>query len=71
VKKILKQAWWYMLEFVKRPSLTKTTVTSIAANCKRIFIIQHVGDPPLRMQARRETQNKEETHFLYLYKGKI
>jgi hypothetical protein len=52
-----------MLEFVKRPSLIKTTEITITANCMRILLIQHVGDL-LSMQARVE-------NFLYLCKGKM
>jgi hypothetical protein len=37
----------------------------------RILLFQHVGDPPLRMQARGKTQKKERTHFLCLCKGWI
>ena len=60
-----------LLEFVKRPSLTKTTETAISANCKRIFIELTRWGPPLSMQARGGTPNKERTHFLYLVRGRF
>jgi hypothetical protein len=60
-----------MLELAKKPSLTKTTETNIAANCKRFLIDPKHWGPPLSMEARGETPIKQRTHFLYLVRGRF
>jgi hypothetical protein len=53
-----------MLEFSKRPSLTKTTETSIAANLKRNFIDpMHWGHPSAHRQEEKHRINKEHTFY--------
>jgi hypothetical protein len=63
---------YIMLEFVKRPSLRKTTETTIAANCMRIFIIPTCWGLPYPHAGQRiDTEQRKNTFFLYLSKGHI
>jgi hypothetical protein len=58
------QGW---LEFVKRPSLTKTTETAIAAKCMRIFIIPTCwGLPSQHAGQRRDPEQRKYTVFIPL-----
>jgi hypothetical protein len=53
-----------MLEFVKRPSLTKTTYIIIAANCKRIFIIPTYWGSSSQHAGQRRDPEQRKTLFI-------
>jgi hypothetical protein len=60
-----------LLEFVKRPLLTKTTETAaITANGMRIFIDPTCWELPSQHSGQRRNP-EQRTHFLYLCKGQI
>jgi hypothetical protein len=52
-----------LLEFVKRPSLTKTTEIAIAENCMRIFLIDSTcwGHPSQHAGQRRDPEQRKNT----------
>ena len=54
-----------LLESVKRPSLTKTTETAIAANGKRFLLLfQNVGDSPQHAGKRRDPEQRKDILFI-------
>jgi hypothetical protein len=61
-----------MLEFVKRPLLTRTTETAtIAANCMRIFIDPTCWGLPFQHAGQRRDPEQRKNTLLYLCKGQI
>jgi hypothetical protein len=59
------------LESAKRPSLTKTTETIIAAKHKRCFIDPTCWSPPSARRQEERPPNKERTQFLYFVRGRL
>jgi hypothetical protein len=67
-----------VVEFVKRPPLTKTTEITIAANHMRIFTDPTCWGLPSQYSGQRrnseqqqQQQQQQKPHFLYFCKGQI
>jgi hypothetical protein len=60
-----------VLEFIKRPSLTKTTETTIAANCKRIFIDPTCCGLPSQLAGQRRDPGQRKNTLFIPCKGQV
>jgi hypothetical protein len=60
-----------MLEFVKRPSLTKFTETAITANRMTIFIDPTCWGPPSQLTGKRRDPEQRKNTLFIPCKGQI